>query len=215
MCSVHVFRKYFSERESSVTQLCDELSTLQIHTGNIRAAVPARADACVPTAGPAQELERSLLSAEKDLCAVQGGRRTVMAKKLHLLDVRKSPEGQAEVLGAKLCGAQTELANITLQFDAGRGHVNTIAAERDGAAVCHATVKRDLRAVEVTCDAPSRSFTTVRRPVSRMEAALINLHTEVDDCLGVSSFCCSTILSAIDSRLGIFMSTLYEAVVRT
>lgn len=39
----------------------------------------------------------------------------------------------------------------------------------------------------------------------------MTLGTEVDDCLGASSLCCSIIRSAIDSRLGTFMSILHEA----
>lgn len=44
-----------------------------------------------------------------------------------------------------------------------------------------------------------------------MEAALIILCTKVDDCLGVSKFCRSTIRSVVNCRLGTFMSIPYEA----
>lgn len=45
-----------------------------------------------------------------------------------------------------------------------------------------------------------------------MEAALIILsHVEIYICLGPFSLCCSTVRSAVDSRLGTFRSTRYEA----
>lgn len=44
-----------------------------------------------------------------------------------------------------------------------------------------------------------------------MEAVLINLHTEDDDCLGAYNSCRSTIRAAVYSRLFASMPTLYEA----
>lgn len=50
-----------------------------------------------------------------------------------------------------------------------------------------------------------------RRRGSRVKGALINLRSELDNFLDVSNLYHSTILSAVDIRLGIFLSSLNEA----
>lgn len=56
-----------------------------------------------------------------------------------------------------------------------------------------------------------RDVTIARRRAKRMEAVLINLCTEIYYCLGASKSCRSMIQSAVNSLLGTFTSTLYEA----
>lgn len=96
-----------------MAQLPDELSALQTQAAKIQAAVAALADADASAAGPVQELERSLLSAEKDLRAVQAEWRTLRAKGSLLLEICRSLKGQVAELGAELSATQAELGNLT------------------------------------------------------------------------------------------------------
>lgn len=109
-----------AECESSVFQLLDKLGALQTQTASIQAALAVRADVGTYVAGPFQDLERSLLSAEKDLHAVQAKRRILRAKESQL-KIGKSLEGKAAVLRAELLGVQAELGDLPLQGDRGRG----------------------------------------------------------------------------------------------
>lgn len=92
--------------------------------------------------------------------------------------------------------------------------MSTLTAERTAGAALEITVIWSRWAAEVTHGAISGDVITAKRRASRMEAALINLHTKVDDCLGSFNLFFSTIQPVVDSLLGTSMSTLYEPVVR-
>lgn len=100
--------------ELLVTQVHYELRALQTHAANIQTAMASPADASASALGCVQELEISLLSAERDLVVMQPEWRTVKGKESQLLEIGKSFGGQVAVLGAKLRGAQTELSDLNI-----------------------------------------------------------------------------------------------------
>lgn len=61
-----------------------------------------------------QETERNLLSAEKDLYAMQAERCTLSAKKSHLIGIGKILVGKGVVLGAELRAAQAEFCGFNV-----------------------------------------------------------------------------------------------------
>lgn len=93
-----------------------------------------------------QELQRSLLSAEKDLRALQAGRRTLVAIESQVLNICKRREGQGAVLVAELRASPAELADIASQCDGAHGHVNTaLLADCDAAAASETTAIGNCR----------------------------------------------------------------------
>lgn len=89
--------------------------------------------------------------------------------------------------------------------------VGKLTAELDATVACEATAMGNLSAAWVVCDTISCDPTTIRRLVNRMQAALINLRTDAGNFFDALNLCCSTIRSAVNSRVGTFMSTLWEA----
>lgn len=79
------------ERESLVTQLCDEQSLLQTQAASIQTAVAACAD--TSAGGRVHQLEMNLPSARPDLRAEQAEQRSLRAKESELLDIRNGLEG--------------------------------------------------------------------------------------------------------------------------
>lgn len=138
-----------TKRKSLLTQLRNELSTLHTQEANMQAAVAGHTDAGAFAAGRMQELERSLVSVEKDLGAGDAEWCALMAEESQLLDIRKVFEGQVEVLGGELWGHQAQLADLTSQGDGTRWCVNTLATERDVAAAHDVTAIGNLQAAEV------------------------------------------------------------------
>lgn len=88
--------------------------------------------------------------------------------------------------------------------------MDTVTAERDASAAREVTVVENQWAAQVARDTLSSVFSTARPPAYQFEAPLINLRTAVDDCLGAPNLCRSTNWSAVDSKLGPFITTLYE-----
>lgn len=89
--------------------------------------------------------------------------------------------------------------------------MNTLPADRDTAAAREATATTNLRVAEVALVTLSCDVIMAQRRANRMEVALINWRTKVDDCLDVSNFCRSMNRSAGDSLVGTFISAPYEA----
>lgn len=128
-----------------------------------------------------------------------------------MLDILKRLEEQVALLGAELRAAQVELADLESQCDGGQGCVSTLTAECNAPAAGEVTRIGNLQASEIAFDALPPDVPTARCRANRMDADLITLHTAFGDCLGASNLCPSTILSAVHSLLGPFMSILYQA----
>lgn len=207
---MYVFKGTIFQRESSVSQLHDDLRALQTVTNSIQVTVVAGADAGVSVAGLMKELERICLSAEKDLLAVQAERCTVRGKESPPLNICQTLERQVAVLLTELQGSKAKLEDLTLQHDGTRVRRSTSSSEHDTAAAHECTAIGNMRPAEVGRDALSREFTMAKHWASGVQAAIMNLHTEVDDFLGASNLYRFTTWSAVYSPFGTFILTLYE-----
>lgn len=98
-----------------------------------------------------------------------------------------------------------------MQCNDGRGRMNKLTAEGNTAGAREATGIENPRAADVAREAISRDICTAKRRASPMKEALISFCTEVDDSLCALSLCCATIWSAVESTLGSFACTMYEA----
>lgn len=112
------------------------------------------------------------------------------------------------MLGADHRAAQSELSGLALQCDGTHGCVYMFTVDCNTAASRGVTAKGSLRAAKVARDSLFCNATTTKRRANRMEAALINLCTLVDDCLCAYNLCHSTNQSAVNSGLGTFVFTL-------
>lgn len=154
------------------------ISASQTKVANIQSALADYTHVDSSAGNRCTKSESSNLSAKGYLGAVQAKRCTLRAKELQLPKMRKRVGRQVAVIGAELCDARVELADLASQCNATGKSVNTLMVEGDAVAACEVLAIGKLRAAEVGPHAHSSDVTKAKRRPIQKERALASLHTK-------------------------------------